>query len=56
MLFRSERVQRWAELQSDLTRISLDSKRIVAEKSGHLIPLDQPELVVDVVKQLVEKV
>ena len=51
-----ERVQRWAELQSDLTRISLDSKRIVAEKSGHLIPFDQPELVVDAVKQLVEKV
>ena len=51
-----ERFQRWAKLQADLTRISLDSKRIVAEKSGHLIPLDQPELVVDVVKQLVDKV
>ena len=49
-----ERVQRWASLQLDLTKLSSNSQRIVAEDSGHLIQLDQPELVVDAVQQIVQ--
>jgi pimeloyl-ACP methyl ester carboxylesterase len=51
-----ERFQQWAALQLDLTKLSSNSRRIVAESSGHLIPLDQPELVVSAVRQLIEKV
>ena len=49
-----ERVQRWSSLQLDLTKLSSNSQRIVAEDSGHLIQLDQPELVVDAVQRLVQ--
>lgn len=51
-----ERFQRWEALQLDLTKLSSNSQRIVAENSGHLIPLDQPELVVNVVRQLIANV
>ena len=51
-----ERFQKWASLQLDLTKLSSNSQRIVAKNSGHLIPLDQPELVVSAVRQLIEKV
>ena len=49
-----ERVQRWSSLQLELTKLSSNSQRIVAEDSGHLIQLDQPELVVDAVQQIVQ--
>ncbi|MEM6612968.1 MAG: hypothetical protein AAF652_12080 [Cyanobacteria bacterium P01_C01_bin.72] len=35
-----ERFQEWALLQLDLTKLSLNSQRIIAENSGHLIQLD----------------
>jgi pimeloyl-ACP methyl ester carboxylesterase len=38
------------------TRISPDAKVIFAEKSGHWIQLDEPELVVESIKRVVEKV
>ncbi len=50
-----ERFQKWASLQLDLTNLSSNSQRIVAEKSGHFIPLDQPELVVSAVQQVIER-
>jgi pimeloyl-ACP methyl ester carboxylesterase len=49
-----ERFQRWQELQLDLTKLSSNSQYIIAEKSGHLIPLDQPDLIVSAVRKLVE--
>lgn len=51
-----ERFHKWAALQLDLTKLSSNSQHIVAENSGHLIPLDQPELVVNAVRQLIESV
>ncbi|WP_348252626.1 alpha/beta fold hydrolase [Trichocoleus desertorum] len=47
--------QRWQALQFDLTKLSSHSKAIIAENSGHLIPLEQPDLIVSAVRQLVER-
>ncbi len=41
-------------LQEDLARRSSRGKHVFAEKSGHLIHRDQPELVIDSVRQVVE--
>jgi pimeloyl-ACP methyl ester carboxylesterase len=41
-------------LQQDFTRRSTDSKFLVAEKSGHFIHRDQPELVVQAIHDVVE--
>lgn len=51
----NERFQTWASLQLDLTKLSSDSQHIIAENSGHLIPLDQPDLVISLVRQLFER-
>jgi len=39
------REQQWSRLQNDLERISLNSSHVLAYKSGHLIHIDQPDLV-----------
>ncbi len=44
----------WQELQEDLARLSSNSQMLVAEKSGHGIQIDQPSLVVDAIRQMVE--
>jgi pimeloyl-ACP methyl ester carboxylesterase len=41
------------EMQADHARRSRNGKLIIAEKSGHDIPNDQPELVVDAIRQVV---
>ncbi len=51
-----ERFQKWASLQLDLTKLSSNSQRIIAENSGHLVQLDQPELVISAVQRLIESV
>ena len=42
----------WARLQKTLTGLSTDSVHVVATDSGHLIPWDQPELVVEAIRQV----
>lgn len=42
------------EMQEALVRLSSRSKHIIAEKSGHYIQRDQPELVIDAIRQVVE--
>jgi len=47
----------WEEMQSqqsELAALSSDSKQIIAEQSGHFIQLDQPELVIDAIRQMIE--
>ncbi|MCE7997191.1 MAG: alpha/beta hydrolase [Roseivirga sp.] len=39
-------------LQLDLLSLSTNSKQIIAEKSGHQIHLDQPELVVEAIREM----
>jgi pimeloyl-ACP methyl ester carboxylesterase len=49
----AKRQQVWRELQADLARRSSNSRMVIAEKSGHYIQDDQPELVIDAIKQVV---
>ncbi|MGB3717309.1 MAG: alpha/beta hydrolase [Candidatus Promineifilaceae bacterium] len=46
--------QCWDELQRDLVKLSTNSQHIIAEHSGHYIHHDQPELVVDAIRQVVK--
>lgn len=48
--------QAWAELQADLARRSSSGRQIIAEKSGHYIQFDQPDLVIDSIRQVVEAI
>ena len=51
-----ERFQQWSSLQLDLTKLSSNSQRIIAENSGHLVQLDRPELVVSAVQRLIKRI
>jgi pimeloyl-ACP methyl ester carboxylesterase len=46
--------QTWQDMQADLAKLSSNSQLLVSEKSGHGIQIDQPELVVDVIRRMVE--
>ncbi len=43
----------WRELQTDLASLSSNSQLLVANKSGHGIQVDQPEIVVEAIRQMV---
>jgi pimeloyl-ACP methyl ester carboxylesterase len=43
------------ELQAELVELSSNGKQVIAEESGHLVQLDQPKLVVDAIRQVVEE-
>jgi len=43
----------WMELQSDHLKLSTNNRHILAPKSGHYIQIDQPQLVIDAVRQMV---
>jgi len=49
-------LQKLQELQADLASESPQGVHIVASESGHAIQLDKPELVIDAIRQVVEKV
>jgi pimeloyl-ACP methyl ester carboxylesterase len=44
----------WLELQDDSAGLSSNSTQIIAQLSGHCIQCDEPQLVVDAIRQLVE--
>jgi len=46
--------QLWQELQKELVTRSSQGKQIIAEKSGHFIQKDQPELVISAIREVVE--
>ncbi|HEU0002237.1 MAG TPA: alpha/beta hydrolase [Ktedonobacteraceae bacterium] len=46
--------QHWQQMQAELARLSPSGTYMIAEKSGHKIHIDQPELVVDAIRQVVE--
>lgn len=46
----------WQEMQSELVALSSESKQIIAEQSGHHIQLDQPDLVIDAVRETVDAI
>ena len=43
------------ELQSKLAQASTLGKQILADRSGHLVQLDQPELIIGAVRDMVEE-
>jgi pimeloyl-ACP methyl ester carboxylesterase len=47
-----ENKQRWLGLQTELAALSLQGKLVEADKSGHHIQLDQPNLVIDAIQQV----
>ncbi|MGI2328379.1 alpha/beta hydrolase [Planococcus sp. YIM B11945] len=46
----------WQEQQKQQLTLSTDSKLIVAEKSGHFIAEDEPDLVFNAIKEQIEKI
>jgi pimeloyl-ACP methyl ester carboxylesterase len=42
--------------QEKVARLSRRGKHLVATRSGHWIQLDQPELVIEAIRQVVEQV
>jgi pimeloyl-ACP methyl ester carboxylesterase len=48
----AERV--WRELQADLATRSTNARQVIAEKSGHYIQFDEPGLVIDAIRQIVD--
>ena len=46
----------WQTLQRDLLKLSSHSTQIVAEKSGHYIHRDQPQVVIDAIRAMVDQV
>jgi len=46
--------QVWQELQAELADLSTNSRMLVAEKSGHRIPIDQPNVVIAAIQKMVE--
>jgi pimeloyl-ACP methyl ester carboxylesterase len=46
----------WRELQSALLRLSTNSRQVIAERSGHGVPYEQPDLVIDEIRQMVQTV
>ncbi len=49
----NELMQRWDELQQELAELSTTSRRVIASNSGHMVHLEQPELIVSEVATLV---
>lgn len=46
----------WLKLQTDLTKLSTNSRQVFADRSSHFVNFDQPELIVDAVRQMIETV
>ncbi len=46
----------WMTLQAELAMLSTNSRHIVAERSGHFIQLDEPDVVVDAIHAVIEAV
>jgi pimeloyl-ACP methyl ester carboxylesterase len=42
----------WRELQQDLAKRSTRSQFRIAERSGHFIQIDEPEMVIQAIREL----
>ncbi|HSE44549.1 MAG TPA: alpha/beta hydrolase, partial [Gemmatimonadales bacterium] len=45
----------WLQWQTNLTKLSTNSRQVFADQSSHFINFDQPELVVGAVREMVER-
>jgi pimeloyl-ACP methyl ester carboxylesterase len=46
----------WQELQDELAALTPGARHVIATKSGHYIQVEQPELVIEAIRQVVEGV
>lgn len=56
ILSSSQEGSRWLSLQSNFRKLSPQSKQFVTKESGHYIQREQPELVVDAIRDIVARV
>ena len=49
----TEFMKEWVKMQTEFLSLSSNSKQIMADKSGHYVQLDQPELVIEAVRSIV---
>jgi pimeloyl-ACP methyl ester carboxylesterase len=47
--------ENWRQLQLDLTSLSEQGCMTIARQSGHVVSVDQPEVVVDAIRRVVER-
>ncbi|GEC88935.1 MULTISPECIES: alpha/beta fold hydrolase [Brevibacillus] len=47
-----ESMAAWVHLHKELTKLSTRSKHIIVENAGHAIHIDQPDVVVDIIKDM----
>jgi pimeloyl-ACP methyl ester carboxylesterase len=50
---RDEYEAAWQKLQAEITSLSTRGRRIVAERSGHNVMFDQPEIVIESILEMV---
>jgi pimeloyl-ACP methyl ester carboxylesterase len=53
---RDEYERAWQELQEEIASLSTNGRRIIAERSGHNIILDQPEIIVESILEMIESI
>jgi hypothetical protein len=46
----------WQDMQGELAGLSTHSTRIIADHAGHMIPTEEPELVIEAIRTLVNEV
>jgi pimeloyl-ACP methyl ester carboxylesterase len=51
---RQQRIDEHQQLQADLLTLSRNSKQIIATHSGHHVPLEEPQAVIDAIREVVE--
>lgn len=54
-LTQDEREKDWVNLQHELYKLAPNSKHMFAHKSGHNIPLEQPEIIVDALTEVLQQ-
>ncbi|HEU5299665.1 MAG TPA: alpha/beta hydrolase [bacterium] len=50
-----EAEREWQEMQAELARLSPQGRLVIAEQSGHYVQLEQPELVIEAIRRVVEE-
>ena len=44
----------WLELQAELLGLSTNSVQLIAENSGHAVPIEQPDIIVEAIQLLLD--
>jgi pimeloyl-ACP methyl ester carboxylesterase len=45
----------WGQMQNELAQLSTNSTHVIAKRSGHYIQLDRPDLVIEAVREVLQK-